>query len=67
MTGTLGSAIVFGPGDIGRVEECRYAADGSGWRCEPLPEGLVAVMVRTRSDADALVADLARAGELCRE
>jgi hypothetical protein len=66
-TGTIGAALVLGQGEIGRVEECRDAADGRGWRCEPLAEGLVAVMARTRSVANGLAADLARAGELCRE
>jgi hypothetical protein len=64
-TGSVGTALFAGEGG-GAVEECRRDAAGE-WRCAPLPEGVVAVVLRTREAADEMARELARAGETCRE
>jgi hypothetical protein len=64
-TGSIGTALFAGEG-VGAVEECRRDAGGE-WRCAPLPEGVVAVVLRTRAAADQMARDLARAGEVCRK
>jgi hypothetical protein len=64
-TGSVGTALFAGEG-VGAVEECRRDAGGE-WRCAPLPEGVVAVVLRTRAAADQMARDLARAGEVCRK